>query len=331
MINVGNPAVVKEDIYHLTNDFSILKYYLGVSRIPTLISSPFRVDKNPSLGLYSYRDNRVYYVDFATGERGDTFTLFSKLWGLNYSSTLSRIYCDVYKIGHIDVNLPSSSESVFSGRSIYPKGTELQATVRDWKKHDIDYWEMYGISLAWAKFGKIFPVRYIFLYSRNTSKSFPAEKYSYLFVENKDNHPTVKLYQPYSVFKWLNNHDSSVWDLWQQLPNNGENLIITSSRKDALCIWENTGIPSCSLQSETQLPKKHIVQQLKERFKKVFVLYDNDFTKEDNPGRRYGKIIADTYNLIQIEIPEELNSKDSSDLCKNKGRLAVKETILNLI
>ena len=41
--------------------------------------------------------------------------------------------------------------------------------------------------------------------------------------------------------------------------------------------------------------------------------------------------MANEFNLIQIEIPNEYKSKDTSDLCKNYGRQFVKEVIFELI
>ena len=119
--------------------------------------------------------------------------------------------------------------------------------------------------------------------------------------------------------------------MWQQLPKFGDNLIITSSRKDALCIWENSGIPSCSLQAESYLPKKHVIQELKDRFKNIYVLYDNDFDKEKNYGDIYGEELSKQFELIKLKLPDELKVKDTSDLCKTYGRKKVKEIINNLI
>ena len=130
--------------------------------------------------------------------------------------------------------------------------------------------------------------------------------------------------------KWLSKHDSSVWDLWDRLPQQGDKLIITSSRKDALCIWENTGIPTVSLQGEGYIPKEHVIQQLKDRFKTIYVLYDNDFNSDINNGRIFGRTLADKFGLTQIEIPEEFQSKDTSDLCLNWGRQTVKQVINQL-
>ena len=89
-------------------------------------------------------------------------------------------------------------------------------------------------------------------------------------------------------------------------------------------MWANTGIPSLSLQGEGYIPKEHVVSQLKERYKKIYILYDNDFKAEEkgeeNHGRVFGKKLADMFQLIQIEIPELYRSKDPSDLYKDWGK-----------
>ena len=146
---------------------------------------------------------------------------------------------------------------------------ELNVKIRKLKKYDIEFWESFGINEKWLNFGLIYPISHIFLHNDQVDYLFSADKYAYVYIEYKDNIPTFKIYQPYSnKTKWLNNHDKSVWDLWNKLPVEGDNLIITSSRKDALCIWANCNIPSTSLQAESYLPKQQVVKQLKERFKK---------------------------------------------------------------
>ncbi|MBQ1960440.1 MAG: hypothetical protein II349_02840, partial [Akkermansia sp.] len=59
-----------------------------------------------------------------------------------------------------------------------------------------------------------------------------------------------------------------------------------------LCIWSNTSIPAISLQGEGYIPKEHVVQQLKDRFEIVYVLYDNDFNSDINNGRIFGEVLS---------------------------------------
>ena len=65
--------------------------------------------------------------------------------------------------------------------------------------------------------------------------------------------------------------------------------------------------------------KPQVMDQLKNRFDNIYVLYDNDYTKENNPGRLFGNKISSKYQLKQIEIPDRFKSKDYSDLVFNHG------------
>ena len=85
------------------------------------------------------------------------------------------------------------------------------------------------------------------------------------------------------------------------------------------------------MQSETAGANPKVINELKNRFTNIYILYDNDFTKEINVGREDGKKLAVLYGLTQIELPESLGCKDPSDLYhKYKGTI-VKDTINHLI
>lgn len=328
----GLKTVDLETILDSVRELDILSYYLGISNVPCIIKSPLRLDRHPSFGIYSRDGKRIYYHDFATKDRGSIFQLLMKLWDVNYNEMLQRIDKDLSKIPSCKNNISITKTTLNNSSKTYNKDTNLECKVRPWKNYDFEYWEQYGISEEWLKFGDIYPISHLILTKSGSRFSIPAEKYAYAYVERKDGNISLKIYQPYSTdFKWSNKHDGSVWDLWTKLPEKGEHLIITSSRKDALCIWENTGIPAISLQAESYLPKQHVVQQLKDRFKNIYVLYDNDFQSDENHGRILGEMMANEFNLIQIEIPIEYKSKDTSDLCKNYGRQQVKEVIFQLI
>lgn len=312
--------ITLNDINAKASDEGVLAFYFNVKEIPCLINSPLREDSKPSFSIFYDAHNKIRWKDFATGESGNLWELFVKYWGIPYDKVLSRVYKEVNSDKKVSMKIVSHRKTEHSDKII-------QVKIRDWKDYDLKYWETYGISLKWLKFSRTYPISHYFI----DGKTFLANKYAYVYLEKKDNKVTMKIYQPYSkVMKWCNNHNSSVWDLWSKLPKTGEKLIITSSRKDALTIWENTGIPSVSMQAESVLPKPQVIQELKNRFKQVYILYDNDYTNPDNPGRTLGHKLSEMYNLIQIEIPEEYKSKDSSDLVKNHSRQTLKDVILNL-
>lgn len=327
----GLETIDLDHILKNVKEYDILSHYLGISKIPCIIKSPLREDRNPSFGLYSKDGKKIYYHDFATKERGGTFQLLMEMWGIGFQDVLRRLNKELPNISTCVKNV-EVSKSPKIVKKTYNKEVELQCKVRDWKDFDIEYWANYGISKEWLVFGEIFPISHLILTKNGKRYVIPSEKYAYAYVERKDSKISLKIYQPFSAnFKWANKHDASVWDLWTKLPEKGDYLIITSSRKDALCIWANTGIPSISLQAESYLPKTHVVDQLKNRFKNVYVLYDNDFQSDENHGRILGETMAREFNLIQIEIPDKYRSKDTSDLFKNYGEQVVREVINQLI
>ena len=316
-------SICLDDILNKVSEVDILNHYLGISTLPILINSPFRQDKNPSVSVFINNNNNIIFKDFGTHKSYNIWSFLEEYWCCTHEEVLTRLYKDIDKIKSI-----SGTLKVHNSRKYVHNSSVLNVTIRDWKEHDLEYWDSYGISYNWLKFGRVYPISQIFI----NNNRFPAEKYAYVYIEKKDGVISMKVYQPYSNrMKWLSKHDSSVWDLWDRLPKSGDKLIITSSRKDALCIWENTGIPAISMQGEGYIPKAHVIQQLKDRFKTVYILYDNDFTSDINNGRIFGKTLADKFGLKQIEIPEEWQCKDVSDLCHSWGRELVKTIINQLI
>lgn len=337
----GKKTVLLEDILKVVSELDILSHYLNIDKVPTVINSPLRSDKTPSMGLYTSDGSKISYTDFKTKDRGGTFDLLSNMWGLSFNDTLIKISNEIKNIKEVNLiyekidpkTLKSNfSEKIRAKQIVMSSDIQLKVKTREWKDYDLKYWEESCISLPWLIFGEIYPISHIFTKSNGDNWTIiPADKYAYVYVEHKDGNESIKIYQPFSEkFKWRNKHDGSVWDLWNQLPPKGDKLIITSSRKDALCIWENSGIPSVSLQSETQMPKAHVVNQLKKRFKKIFVLYDNDFNKEVNTGKINSLSLCELFDLIYIEIPEASGEKDPSDIGKRYGRKVIRNLINKL-
>lgn len=320
-IGKSNPSVTLDDILSKTTEADILAYYLGVTEIPCVIHSPLRIDNKASFGLYSRDGHRVYYVDFATKDRGNTFDILCKLWGCNYIEALAKIAHDISKFSTKDLGINTSKQHL-TPKIFKLNNTELQCKVRDWAPHDIEYWASYGISLDWLKYAEVYPISHKIVIKDGNKYAFGADRYAYAYVEHKEGKVTLKIYQPFNKggYKWSSNIDRSVWSLWTKIPEYGDNLIISSSVKDCLNIMCNFRIPSICLQGEGYLPKPHIMEELKSRYKNIIIFFDNDFTNPNNPGHNDAVKLCKEYNLKMIEIPKEYKSKDPSDLFKKYGR-----------
>ena len=323
MVSKGTDTISIDDVRRITTDYEVVNKYLGISVVPSNINSILREDKNPSLCIFPYKDS-LFYKDFGTNQSGNIYQLLSLYWNIPLNQVYRKIITDFNSNNKLSC-CKKSSKTIIKRKS----NINIKVKIRNWKPWDIEYWSSYGISLKWLEYCDIFPISHIFLIHQNGEQLIiSADKYAYVYIERKDNKVSLKIYQPYSTnFKWMSKHDASVWDLWTKIPEKGDKLIITSSRKDALCLWANTGIPSLSLQGEGYVPKEKVINQLKERYNKIYVFYDNDFENKVNNGRNYGRILAEKFNLQQIEIPTEYKSKDPSDLYKNWG----KEVFLNVI
>lgn len=326
-------TVTAENVYCFVTNLAIFKAYSDPKmRFNTSFSSPFRKDSKPSFVIYE----KGFFVDFANGEKGNAITFVMKLHEVNFNMALLMIIKEfnlASRFNCFDSQLVPSKKAAFEN----PKnsvcvdgGVEINIKKRAFNAYDKEYWDQYGMTEADLNWAKILPVSHYFLGER----MFVAERLTYAFLENKDGKTTFKIYQPKSTYmKWINSNDGSVWELWEQLPKRGTHVIITSSRKDAVCLFKHTGIPSVSFQSETIIPKANVMEEVFSRFDNVFLLMDNDVAGEKNWGQEAASKLKNKYpELINITIPEKSKCKDFSDLVSmygfEKSSIALRRMIL---
>lgn len=330
----GTSTLMIKDILKDVSEEAILEYYTNISGVPCVTNSPLRVDNSPSFGLY-YSEHGIHFKDLAKGTSGSLYDLLKEKYGFtSLAQVRDLIEKDLSKIKELDKFIVRHDKKIHSknggsGSNSVKTQASLNVKTRDYQVHDLEFWGKFGITEEWLRFGNIYAISHI----KIGEKVFPAEKYAYCYVEFKDGNPSLKIYQPYSKrLKWLNNHDASVWDLWQQaMESDSKKLIITSSRKDALCLWANTGIPSVSLQAEGYLPKPHVVEILWSKFDEIFCFYDNDFDKEENYGRNYSNRLCEMYGFTHAEIPDACKAKDPSDLFKIVGKYQFITIVNNIL
>lgn len=325
MFDLNKKLVSKEGLLKYIQEIDVYRFYTGTDVVLSgNMLSPLRKEKNPSFGYFVGENQEICFKDFKLG--GGDFVKFVELkFGLNYFEALSKIAIDLNISDKFIVKDMNKSSKEFDPNKYSTTKDKLLSTsnrvkigrkIRKWKNHDIKFWNDFGISKKTLEKYNVEPISFIFL----NDKPVMADNYAYCFTEIKDNVVTYKIYQPFNEkYKWLTNHNSSVWQGWRQLPDKDEMLIITSSLKDAMCIVENTSYCSVALQNESIQPKKQVVDELHNRFETIYLLYDNDYDKEINWGRTFGKEISLKNRFFQLEIPEEFISKDFSDLVKNVG------------
>ena len=329
----------QNDILSCITDVEIFEYYLGgIPKKP--ISSPLREDKTPSFSVFhSDMYGKLMYKDFATGETGDVFIFLMRLFKfVNITDVFNKVAADMGLTQFETTNTSKYPRRSFVSSSnrgkVKRSRLEIKIKLRKWSRKDQEYWNgKYGFTRKQLEHCGVFPISHYFI----NGYCKAAEEVAYAFVEEKDGLQTFKIYQPLTKIpenKWVNNNDYSTWELWKQMPNKGKNLIITSSRKDAMVIkslYPSHLLTSCALQSEKVNAKDYVMDEVIERFENIYIFYDNDYDKETNWGREAGKKFADLYSLQQIEIPDQHKIKDISDFREAHGRIKTKELIKRLL
>lgn len=322
---LARPSISLEDILCLTTEAQICAYYLNINEFPIIIKSPFRIDRNPSFSIYQ-KDNKIYYYDFGTKEKGGLLDLLSKLWNKDFINCLTTIFDNINSINQKKV---ICNESIRNGVKVYKKNVILKVKIREWRDYDITYWNSFGISKKWLDYADVYPISHKFIIKDGKTYIFGADKYAYVYVERKEDRITLKIYQPFNKlgYKWSNSHDSSVISLWTKIPEYGKTLCICASLKDALCLWANTGIPSIALQGEGYLMSQTAIKELERRYEDIFIIFDND-----EAGIIDGKKLELHTGFKNISLPPFDGGKDISDYYKSlQDKTKFKQTLLKLI
>jgi len=309
------------------SEYDIFMYYCpNFKKLGKQFSSDLREDRSPTVSIIPY-NGKLLYKDF--GHSDHTFDCFNYI-KFKYNCT----FIDALRIIDCDFNLKLSSnkkEVQFTmGCMAFRQHTVptfeknpviIQKKKRPWNKEDANFWSRYLIS---KQILSMFAVESISHFWINNNR-FTCKSISYAFkFKNR-----YKIYSPYEEKnKWLSNTKKTDVQGYNQLPNKGERLIITSSLKDVMCLHA-AGYNAIAMQSEMQIPTEKLISELKERFNTIEILYDNDFRKRNNPGQTMAKKICDLYGFKNIRLPDEYKSKDPSDLVHKVGNFNELKNILN--
>lgn len=317
-----------DDVINRLDQKSVYEYFLGESISPLHKNTcPFHNDKSPSLGFRLDHNGILRHKCFGCGVSGNMFDFVMRQQGANADfHTVIRQIVDTFESKHTLVKPSPSNKNIFQSSG---ERTKIISYYKNFTLEDLKYWNSFGISYPTLR---IFNVRacsksFIITMSGNNplelnySNSNPL--YSYDFGNG-----IYKLYRPLTPdkkYKFLSNTNSSDIQGISQLPKNGELLVITSSLKDVMVLYE-LGISAIAPQSENTFIPADIISDLKLRFKKILIFYDSDKAGYDCAER-----LAKDTDLDCIFIPDLYNIKDISDFCKIYGIERTRELILKLV
>lgn len=294
------------------SEYDIFRYYCpNFKNLGEKFCSELRKDTTPSVSIVLW-NNRLLYKDF--GYPDHTFNCFSYVmykYTIDFVECLKMISRD-FNLG-LDVSTGTSKARTYNYdyTTIPKKKSIIKIRKRDWEYKDIKYWENYGITKELLVSFAVYPITHFWI----NDARFRSDSLSYAYRFDTG----YKIYQPYSTdSKWFSNVSKKTVQGYNQLPESGDTLFITSSLKDVMCLTA-MGFHAIALQSEMLFPEKELIDELKSRFLTILVLYDNDYGKDVNPGQLMGNRISSGYGIRNVCIPERYDSKDVSDLVSNHG------------
>ena len=311
------------ELFEKYSEISILTaVFPEITSVPCRIQSPFRVDNNPSFSIYLDDNNHIKFKDFGDAEcRGSLLDLLCKKWNCSFYQVFEKILQLMQEKEGSDVTIKPKQVRLMT-RKEASELTKIQVAVRPWKDYDYEYWASYGIGKQWLRYAEVSPISHKIVTKKDkvTGKTnryiFPADKHAYCFIERKEGKLQIKVYQPYNKkgFKWCSSMDSSVISLWTKVPEYGDRIVICSSLKDALCLSAQLHIPAIAPQGEAYSMSETAVNELKRRYKKIFICFDTDA-----PGKADAIKLSQQTGFINI-VPDLGTEKDLSDAFKKYGK-----------
>lgn len=317
------PKITKELILSRFSEEQLMEYYLHLPVKKGLFRSPLRRDKQPTCSFYRNKSGTLIFKDFATGQHLNVFDVVQSIFKCNYFESL-RIIANDFGIVRDSALRKNPGKINLNPIKIKDKEiSKIQIEVQEFTDSELKWWGKYGISKDILKRFNVYSCKHVFL---NDQLFAESQQHCPIFGYYGKKYQGLELWRCYfpkrTSFRFITNWPSKKIQGYDQLPKKGKLLVITKSMKDSMCLY-SCGITACAPNSENLFIPDKVLEDLKNRFKNIVVLYDND-----RPGLyNMAKIRKEHPELTYVFIPKKYGSKDISDFYKDHGR---KET-LNLI
>ena len=328
-MRIGNS--LKEFILLNYNQEELFAKYMGIS-ISDISSSildraykinnPLRIDKDPSLGFYYDKSNKLKCWDYAVPlYRFDIFDLVAYLLGVevNTPNGFVKVCTSIIEGTSFNATKKEITKSTTTSRykTIIPM-------YRDWYPSDISLWEQWGISNKHCINRYTSPITHAFVDNKAVYTSYANKnKYAYFIGSYKK----VALYKLYGIgedIRFITNNKFKI-----EAPHElytADTLIITKARKDKLAIECNIeggyiekyleqGIPLVNtkycitnLSGETVKLPKTFINTLRKNYKRILLNVDYDLA-----GIMSGIYFKYVYDIEPVFIGNKFNEDIFTD------------------
>lgn len=274
-------------------------------------------ERTPSMCIYFIKELGAYkYKDFSSGKGGSAIDLVKELYNLPFYKACNLIvenYNDfvLHNNGGYDVEQ-------FQKASKY-KVTSFKT--RGWTTQDQYFWTQFNIG---SKLLEAYHVKPLESYCMTNDDKELCIKGLYLYGYFKADGTLYKIYQPKTLDKKFIKVAKYIQGMHQCTGE--KHLIITSSLKDIMSIksLKLVGLDIIAPDSENSVFKVDFMEELKQKYKKILVIFDND-EAGINAMRKY----KETYSFIEVCLLPM--SKDISDSIKDYGSEKVRNMLVPII
>lgn len=305
-----------EELLQFYREEVIYMFYLGDNFcVNKFISSPFpdRSDSTPSFKL-RYKNNTLIWHDFgdvkSTKYPKSVVGFVMRYFEIpSYIEALKRIMSDMADFEYNKNILKSLDDIRAKSNRVTSKGITVR---KEFKDYEIEFWASLGVDLSLLQKYNVRAVVECYIDNklwRKTSKYDPM--FAYILNEDVE-HYAFQVYRPLAEEKVNKFRDHNVeghlFGL-EQLPKNGDTLIITKSCKDVLVLASRGYNAICPFSEASYVHLLAILPKLFERFNHIYIMYD-----PDPAGIGYSQKVIEEYGgeLKNILIPESLK-KDPAD------------------
>lgn len=310
--------ITEQELINTLGEYNIYCKYFGEFDLTSCYPSIFRKDEHPSTGFFRNSSGRIVYNDYSTDEKLNCIGFVQKLFGINYFQAIERIAIDFGIADGEEIEIPIVKKTLEDKK---PKKIEI--TLREMDANELNYWSQYHITEEELLKNHVYGVKEFRINHYLIPESKESVRFAYV-IHYKDKE-YIKVYTPFEKdYKWVGNATGSVLFGFDELPYKSDKLIITKSKKDEIVLKKIfTDVVSVQREGVSAISKADL-QYFKEKYKKIYVWFDND-----KAGLKTLSKLDES--LIKVHYPEYFLSKfqikDSADFVKNWGVANLKKWI----
>ncbi len=306
----------------------VFEYYLDLPEKLTgqdvKIKSIFNPnERTPSMCIFVDQINAQYkYKDFSSGKFGSKIDLVKELFHVGYPGAVEKIIEDFNSFIKNNEFLNSNFKAQEKYKVDYVKP-------REWTEEDKNFWLRFRIGATILNTYNVKPLEYYNMVKKGEDGSTDLIKIkgSKLYRYFKQDGSIYKIYQPAQKkhkFIKVCMHTQGLDQLTYTQPY----LVITSGLKDVMSLAGiGYNVELIAPDSENTMLKPILIENLKNKYKKIITLFDND-----TAGKKAVDRYKEVYNINGFVCPLENDPADALhlhglDLLHKKLKPLLKQTL----